>query len=838
MSTGAGAGRLAVLVRLARVELFAGLAGLKLFMAAVALGSAMLALVWLLATGVGDAFDRNGRQILGGDVEMMAATALEPEVLDRLAELGRLSTAVDMRSSVRLGEFRAPVELRAVDSAYPLYGQVRVSDGDLDSLLARTDAGFGAVAEATLLDRLDADVGDTVTIGDITVQIRATLIAEPDRLGVGAFMVGPRLLISTEALDAAGLLAPGALVDFRYRLARFVGQGLNLTGIAALEPDTGWRLRTPHQVAERVRRAVDRTTTFMGIAGVAAMAVGMAGAWTAAGAWVRKRARTIALYRLSGADRLTVAALHGTILGVAAVVATVIGVIIALVPTVAIFDLLQSTLPIDMTPGLLATTGLFAAAVMLLGVCGAAVPAIAAAARVPAGAAMRSGEPPIGHARFSVLVGAVLMVGAMALSIAFLPDQRIGSIAAGGLIVGALALGLIGRLLAMVAGWIKPRGFVAMVALRALSDPRAAAAKAVAIGIGIAAITAVDLVSKAFDAGLASELPRRLPELVLIDVQPDQREELDRILDETDGVYSVQLQPNLRANIRTVNGERARDMLVDMSEAWVLRGDRGISWSAEPVPGYLMAGRWWPADYDGPMLLSISDDVAEAFAIGPGDELGIAVLGRVMTGEVANVRNVRWQAIGANFIMVASPNPLRFAPHNWIATIEGSDPAIDGIIRQVSRNFENVTAIDVRTLLDQLANLVGGASDGALAVALALLIAGGIALAAVIAADADARTREGLAFSLVGASRVRIAAARLAEVAAIGLLAAILGGGAGIVGGQWLAEEALRVEGIVTVQTLVLPLAIGLLAALTAGLVSGIASMPRGRGGLIAQLAG
>lgn len=830
-------GWLSILARLVRAELLAGLAGLKLFIAAVALGTAMLSLIWLLAAGVTEALDDKGNQILGGDYEMVTSIPLPEETVERLRGLGRVSVVADMRSTVRFGDRSAPVELRAVDDAYPLYGRVGVSGGDhVRALLAHDGAAFGAVVEPSLLDRLEAEIGDTIQLGDTTLVIRGALTAEPDRLGVGALMVGPRLLVSDAALAEAGLIAPGALVDYRYRLAQRGDQRIARPALAELQPASGWRLRTPEAVAERVRRAVDRTITFMGIAGVAAMAVAISGAWAAAGAWVRKRGRTVALYRLSGADRGTVAALHGGILVAAALVATVIGIAVALVPAEAVMSLLATTLPASLSVGLVATTGLAVIGVMLLGVLGAAIPAIAAAARMPPGAAMRAGEATMPQARVAGGVGGVLVLAAMALSVGRLPDPTVAATAAAGLAVGAGVLGLLGRLVAALASRLRPRGFVALVALRALADPRAAAAKAVAIGIGIAAITTVDSVSGALEAGLEREIPRRLPSLLLIDVQPDQRERLDALFTETPGLRSVQLQPNLRASIRTVNGEPARSRLVDYSEAWVLEGDRGLTWTEQPLPGRLLAGRWWPTDNEGPMLLSIADDIADAFGIGPGDRLGISVLGRELTGEVASVFDQRWRPIGANFMIVASPQPLRNAPHNWIATLEGSDPAINRIIRVVSDELPNVTAIDVRTLVAQLSALAGGAADAALSIALALLVAGAIALAAVIAADADARMREGLAFALVGASRMRIAAARLAEVACIGLIAALIGGIAGIIGGDWLAETALRVEGVVTTGTIVLPVVLGVLAALSAGLAAGVIAMPRR--GLIARLAG
>ncbi len=833
--------RFSILGRLVRAELGAGLAGLKLFIAAVALGTAMLALVWMIGGGAGDAFERNGRAIVGGDVELEVPTVrLDPGTLAAMEALGQVSVVADMRSTVRLDDRNAPVELRGVDELYPLYGTVRAPQGDIQDLLAARDGTYGAVGEQTLFDRLDANVGDMVVLGDIVVELRGVLTAEPDRLGVGAFMVGPRLLISDDALEAAHLVTFGSLVDFRYRVA--FPEGANVAAsmfeIRKLEPSTGWRVRTPANVSNRVRQGVERTTTFMGIAGVAAMAVAISGAWAASGAWVRKRGRTISLYRLSGANRGTVAALHGVILMAAALVATLIGLVLAAIPAWLILDFLALALPVTGVFELLPTVGAAALGVMLLGVLGAAVPAISAAARVPAGAAMRGGEPPAARAGWLVIVGLLLIVGAMALSVLRLPDPRIGGIAAAGLAAFAVALWILGRVVALVAGWLRPRGFVLAAAMRALADPQAAAAKTVAIGIGIAAIVAVDAVSAALDARLQSDLPRRLPGLILVDVQPEQRLVLNDMLAETDGLTDVDLQANLRGAITQVNGVPAREALVDFSERWVITGDHGVSWTAEPLPGGVWSGGyWWEEDYDGPMLLSISDDVAEAFAIGPGDQVTFAVLGRELTGEVANVRNVRWQALGSNFIIVASPQPLMTAPHTWHAQIEGSDAAIDSLIERVNDAFANVTVIDVRTLLRQLEELVGGTATAAFAVAMALLAAGGIALAAVIAADADARAREGLAYALVGASRLRIAVARLGEVAAIGVLAAALGGAAGLYGGDWLAERALRVAGVVTWQSALLPVLLGVVAAVAAGLAAGVVSMPRGRGSLISKLA-
>ena len=53
-------------------------------------------------------------------------------------------------------------------------------------LLAERDGAFGAAADSTLLARLDLKIGDRVTIGSATFQIRSVVEAEPDKLAGGA----------------------------------------------------------------------------------------------------------------------------------------------------------------------------------------------------------------------------------------------------------------------------------------------------------------------------------------------------------------------------------------------------------------------------------------------------------------------------------------------------------------------------------------------------------------------------------------------------------------------------------------------------------------------------
>jgi putative ABC transport system permease protein len=381
-----------------------------------------------------------------------------------------------------------------------------------------------------------------------------------------------------------------------------------------------------------------------------------------------------------------------------------------------------------------------------------------------------------------------------------------------------------------------------LVARQGLAVPGAAATKALALGIGIAGITAVIAAQNSLEGALRSDLPSRAPDLVLIDVQPDQVERIRDRVESDGGLGRLEATPFMRARILKVNGKPAEQQIVDESERWVIEGDRSFSWSPGPNGDAIMQGRWWRKDYDGPPLISAQEDVAEAFGLSPGATITYSVLGRTFTSEVVNIRQEAYRSYRPDYLLVASPQPFRQAPHSWIVTLKGQgergDAAVDDLMGDLASSAPNVTSIDVRRIVGQITAVIDGAILGSLAVAATLLLAGALTLAAAVMADVDARRREALAFTLIGASRREIAVARLIEAAAIGVLAAILGGAAGLQGGRWLADQALRVSWDPGLLAFLLPAVLGIVAAVTAGLAGGIGAVPRGRGQLVRQLSG
>ena len=258
----------ALALRFALRDLRGGLRGFRVFIACIALGVMAIAGVGSVAGSLNRGLDHQGRTLLGGDASFALmqreATPEERSFLDRR---GRVSAAAIMRAMAHApsGEL-ALVDLKAVDGNYPLLGDVTLAPKlPMADLLASRDGTFGAGADAILLARLGLKLGDRVTIGNAAFEIRSVVEAEPDKLA-GGVGLGPRFLVSEDALRATGLLQPGTLVRWinRLRLPEAAG-GEGATRALVEEartalPQAGWEARTRDNASPQLERSITRFT--------------------------------------------------------------------------------------------------------------------------------------------------------------------------------------------------------------------------------------------------------------------------------------------------------------------------------------------------------------------------------------------------------------------------------------------------------------------------------------------------------------------------------------------------------------------------------------------------
>ncbi len=341
-------------------ELRGGLRGFYVFIACIALGSMAIAGVGSLAASLADGLARQGRVILGGDLAftLIQREATPPE-LAFLNGQGKVSSAATMRAMARTPDGKATlVELKAVDSAYPLFGKVKLEPArPLADALAQRDGAFGAAADPVLLARLGVKPGARLTIGNAPIEIRAALGNEPDKLA-GGIGFGPRLLVSEDALRATGLIQPGSLVRWLYRL-RLPQSDANDAALKAVTtqareqlPEAGWDVRNPTNASPQLERNVERFTQFLTIVGLTALLVGGVGVGNAVKSHLDRKREVIATMKALGASGRRVFAVYLTQVLLLALIGGVLGAVLGAVLPYAIAWTFGAIIPLPFIPAM------------------------------------------------------------------------------------------------------------------------------------------------------------------------------------------------------------------------------------------------------------------------------------------------------------------------------------------------------------------------------------------------------------------------------------------------------------------------------------------------------
>ena len=776
--------------RLARRELRAGLDGFRVFLACLAIGVAAIAGVGSLSLAVVEGLRADGRVILGGDVDLRLhhrpPTADQDSFLDSNA--ARVSRTVGMRAMARRtgsdagagagkeGRRLSLVELKAVDGAYPLVGAMDLQPpGALAPALAQRDGVWGAVVDGNLLPRLGIALGDQVKVGDAVFQVRATIRREPDRVA-GVLSFGPRLMIAAEALAGTGLVRPGSQVYYHRRMVLAAGsdRGAWTERLTEAFPEAGWRIRGINDAAPGVRRFVERMTLFLGFAGMTALLVGGIGVGNGVRAYVDGKTATIAVMKSIGASGGLVFAIYMLQVLALAVGGILIGLVFgAGLPAVAAWAL-SGVLPVAPRVDLYAAPLVLAAVFGLLIAVTFTIWPLARARSVPAAGLFRARiAPPTGRpgnwALAAVAIGAVALA---VLTLATATDRGFAAWFVGGAIATLLALGGGARLLAAIARRFSTvRNPAWRLALANIQRPGGTATSIVlSLGLGISVLVAVAQIEGNLTNQIDERIPETAPAFFFIDIQPDQVADFDRIIADVPGSGASRRVPTLRGRIVHINGVPVEDATIAPEVEWAVRGDRVITYAREPAADVrIVAGDWWPADYQGPPLISLDAGVARGFGVVPGQTLSINVLGREIKARIGSLREIDWRSLRFDFAIIFAPGTLEAAPHTHIAAVNAAETAEDAVERAVADRFANISAIRVREALGAAAKLLAGIATAVTATASIAVLAGALVLAGAVAAGQRRRIYDAVVFKVLGATRRAALGAFAAEFAVLGL---------------------------------------------------------------------
>ena len=785
-----------IALKIAQRELTAALKdrlhGFRILMLCLIFGVASIATIGSLRGAIEAGLNSNGQVFLGGDAEIeLTYRRASPQENDWMAQQSlQKSEILDFRSMAvaRDNSKRILTQVKAVDAAYPLVGEIVLSnDMGLPEALAGQNDLPGAVVAPALLRRLLLNLGDIMQLGEQEFVVMATLEKEPDNFS--NFALGPRSIVSAQDLEGSGLLSQGTIFSSKYRL--ILPKGIDFdTAKAMFEADwatAGGKWKDARNASPGAARAIDRLSTFLVLIGLSGLVVGGIGVSAAVQAFVAKKTGNIAVLKTLGATPRQIFWIYTLQIIAYTVAAVILGVLLgAVAPFLArpfLPESLSAVAVISVYPAALleaATYGALAAAIF-------SIWPLAQTEQIRPANLFRGGTPQSWPATRYIIVLVILLGGALWGAVQFS-----GSIAMTMWLLGGISLALL--FLALMAGLFKlilkqvvrGKSLQGRLALRAAvsaiaSGTERAGPVVMGIGLGLAVLAAVGQIDGNLRNSMTKSLPDKAPSFFFLDIQSSQLEEFNQRLADNTEVDRVETAPMLRGLVTQINSKPAAEVGGDH---WVLRGDRGISYAAKmPEKTSLTAGQWWPDDYSGPAQISFSAEAAEEIGIGLGDSLTLNVLGRDITATITSLRNVDFSNAGMGFVILLNASALAGAPHSHIATVYASEAAEIPILDELGQAFPNVTGIQIREAVLMVSGIVSSIASAASIGAIATLITGFLILIGAASASSEQRAYETAILKTLGATRREILVSFALRSAMVGALAASVALGAGLLGG-------------------------------------------------------
>lgn len=794
--------------KIARREFRASLGKVRVLLACLALGVAAIAVVGTLKQAIFQGLQSQGAAILGGDAELeftyRYASGDEWAWMRRKAD--RVSEIADFRSMATVegggGPVQALTQVKAVDGEYPLKGEIILDPAIGIAEALETRGGIpGGIMHQTLAERVGIEPGGRFKLGLQEFRLSALLVREPDGLG-GGFSFGPRTIVRKDDLAESGLLMPGTLFESRYRLSLPAGADLEALKGEAMElfRDRGLSWTDRRNGTPGTRSFVNRIAAFLGLVGLAGMAVGGIGVSAAIRTYLEGKRKTIATFKTLGAGRGVVFLAYFMQTLAMSAIGVAIGLLIGAAVPFLISDLVSASASLPLQIGVyaapLAQAGLY-------GFLTAMIFGLWPLSRIenirPAVLFRDSGAGPGGLPRPVYLVsiaGLTALLVALASYLSGLETLTLymaGGIAVtlGILLVLSVKVSLLAKRMSrlrMLRGWP-----ILRTALGSIGGPGEASTPIVlSLGLGLTVLAAIGQIDHNLRNAIARDLPDVAPAYFFVDIQSGQLAEFEAAAGQVPGVSRIESAPMLRGIITRINGVPAREVV---GEHWVLNGDRGITYSASQGEGAVLTeGSWWPEDYSGPPLVSFAEEEGREMGLRIGDKITVNVLGRDLEAEIHSFRVVDFSNAGINFIMSMNPSALAGAPHTHISTVYADREAEVPLLRSVASKFRNITAVGVREVIERISGGLASLAGATSLSAVATLLTGFVVLIGVTAAGERERVYESAILKSVGVRRWKILvsfALRSAILGGVAGLAAVL---AGAGAGWWVIVRVMEAE--------------------------------------------
>ena len=754
---------------------------LWVFCACLILGIALIAVCGSLLQLVRDGFEQQERNLYGGDLQISQRQPINETQQNWLTQNAQVSLVLELRTMLGTddGDFTV-VELQSVDNAYPLYGQVILEPAlTLQQAVDQSpDSGlWGAAFDPALTEQLGLEVGQTVSIGDLQVELRAVILEQSDR-SLRADFRGPPVIIDEGALRQSGLLLPTSLIDYDYRIRTEKDPVEWRENLRAVFPDADWEVETVKERGEFVTRRLDQVASVLLLVGFSTLLIGGLGVANSVSAYLQTKLRTLATLQSLGARSPQVASIYIGQITLLATFASGIGALTGSAVAWLAAQSLSNKLPIEPSVQTLLLPTLMAIA---LGVCTAlafTLPVLGRTLNTPTGTLIRGinidhTHTPQVYRWFTVVMGALGIL----LLLWVVPEPLAGIAFVVFVLLLLLLLDHIVKLIRVLARKYSHSAsldgrFAFRMAVSGLYRPGASLRPMLlSLGTALTLLVTSTLVIASTYRTLQNTVPQKAPSLVFYDLQKDQVENFNNVIADIDGYLSHAVAPLVLGRLTRVNGEYLADSTV-ATRALEANDEHKLSYRQKNIDNTTVdRGEWWPDDYSGPPLVAMEDREADQLGLKTGDKLQFTIMGQNIDVTLSAIYSQArfetsfWlEAVFTGNVL----DPFISRHIGSVALTPGADIAAQATLGE---SFPNVVTIRTTKVLDASRSILSSASLAMMLIGVVSLSASVLVMASVVAVN---RQRQVYEASVLHAMGTRMGEVMKSVVFEYGLLSVLL----------------------------------------------------------------
>lgn len=837
-----------------RRELRASWRKLIFFFLCIGVGVAGVVALRSLVSNLNRAIAGEARSLLTADVQLDSTREWNAETLQAIKRTVDASPAYAQTETVEMPTMIRPaddandtalmIELKAVEDKFPLVGTVELEHGQTFShnLLENN----GAVVAPLALERLHVKVGDKVKIGTEDFQVRGVIAREPGG-GGGGFRLGPRVFIDRASIERTGLTGFGSRARRKILLRTGADDAPQVVKNLRGEIKNNLvSIRSYKDAQENLSQQFSRTENYLSLAGLTVLVLGGIGISNTTRTFIEQQRKSIAVLKCLGSTNRQVTSIYLLQAFGLGVAGSLCGVALAGATLFVVGERFRAVLPPQMNYGLSFAAVWQGCALGLLVSLLFSASSLLRVRRIKPNLLLRDAVSMATGTdrrfdRTSLLTGAFVAVALVLIAMWQANSWLVGIFFIGGLAVTSIALYLAASLLIAALRFAAARAgtFPLRHAIGNLRRPgNQTRVTIVAIGLGVFLIVAV----QALQSSLVNELDfsRRgnLPDMFLIDIQPNQTEGVAKLIRDATGTQPT-LVPTVRTRIVAVNG---REIDMDAGEVRQDRGRLGREYVVTYRPNLetnemIVGGTFWSANQasgatpngaaNGAMSepeVSIEEGMRGLAGMELGSLVTFDVLGRRLAARVTSIRKVDWRNTRTGFMVLFKPGALERAPQTFISAINApmTDRERARFLRQLVDAYPNISAIDVteivstvRRVLDQI--IVAVAFIGGF-----VILSGVLILAGSISLTKPQRIYESAILRACGAEQKTLLQIAIVEYTLVGLVAGLVAVVAGALVSYAVARFVLEIEWSVPVALYPFSVAVTIALVAVTGIISGI----------------